>query len=179
MKGRLGPPGGTYLREGAAVVLLVGGVAVWSCARGPSQAAYAKAVRDSRADETSGADEAAEAGDPPATRSDDTSPAARPAKVLVGRASYYADSLAGHPTASGEPYDPDAFTGANRDLPFGTRVRVVRVDDGRSVVVRINDRGPFGRKKRILDVSRAAAEKLGMIREGVIDVRVEVLKQQD
>ncbi|NMC69457.1 MAG: septal ring lytic transglycosylase RlpA family protein, partial [Myxococcales bacterium] len=90
--------------------------------------------------------------------------------------SYYSDTLAGNPTASGEPYDPAALTAAHRTLPFGTRVRVTRLDDERSVEVRINDRGPFGRRDRIIDLSRAAAERLGMIRAGVIRVRIEVLE---
>jgi rare lipoprotein A len=98
-------------------------------------------------------------------------------RTLEGRVSYYHDSLAGNPTASGEPYDPSAFTAANRTLPFGTIVRVVRRDTGATVVVRVNDRGPFGRRQRILDLSRAAAEKLDMIRAGVIDTRVEVLHE--
>lgn len=96
--------------------------------------------------------------------------------VQEGRASYYSDTLAGNPTASGEPYDPAALTAAHRTLPFGTRVRVTRLDDERSVEVRINDRGPFGRRDRIIDLSRAAAERLGMIRAGVIRVRIEVLE---
>lgn len=101
----------------------------------------------------------------------------RPAlRTLEGPASYYHDSLAGNSTASGEPYDPHAFTAANRELPFGTVLRVVRVDTGAAVIVRVNDRGPFGRRGRIVDLSRAAAEELDMIRRGVVSVRVEVLE---
>ena len=100
-------------------------------------------------------------------------------RVLRGRASYYSDALAGRSTASGEPYDPTKLTAASRDLPFGTRVRVTRVDgDGNelaSVVVRINDRGPHRDRRRILDLSRAAAERLDMIRAGVVQIRAEVL----
>ena len=95
----------------------------------------------------------------------------------AGRASYYSDRLAGRSTASGEPYDPERLTAASRELPFDTRVRVTRVDTGASVVVRVNDRGPFGDRRRIIDLSRAAAERLDMIREGVVDVRVEVLEE--
>lgn len=102
----------------------------------------------------------------------------RPAlDVVRGRASYYSDRLAGNRTASGDIYDPRALTAASRDLPFGTILRVVREDTGATVVVRINDRGPFGNRSRILDVSRAAAEALGMIRAGVVDVRAEVLER--
>lgn len=100
-----------------------------------------------------------------------------PIAVLRGRASYYSDRLAGNRTASGDVYDPRALTAASRDLPFGTIVRVVRVDTGASIVVRINDRGPFGDRRRILDLSRTAAEALDMMRAGVIDVRAEILER--
>lgn len=103
-------------------------------------------------------------------------PSDAPARGDSGLASYYANRFAGKRTASGERYDPRALTAANRNLPFGTKVRVTREDNGKSVVVRINDRGPFGKKKRIIDVSRAAAEKLDMIRAGVVRVRLEVLE---
>jgi rare lipoprotein A len=92
-----------------------------------------------------------------------------------GLASYYADSLAGNATASGEPYDPRALTAAHRTLPLGTFVEVTR-EDGRRVVVRINDRGPFGHKKRILDLSRRAAEELGIVRAGVARVTLRVVE---
>lgn len=98
-------------------------------------------------------------------------------RTLMGAASYYSDALSGRPTASGEPYDPRGFTAANRDFAFGTMLRVVRVDTGASVIVRVNDRGPFGRRRRIVDLSRAAAEHLDMIRRGVVNVRVEVLEE--
>ncbi len=94
---------------------------------------------------------------------------------LRGRASYYSDRLAGRSTASGEPYDPHKLTAASRDLPLGTRVRVTRRDTGAQVVVRVNDRGPFGDRRRILDLSRAAAERLGMIRRGVVPITAEIL----
>jgi len=98
-------------------------------------------------------------------------------KVLHGQATYYGDSLAGNKTASGEIYDPRAFTAAHRTLPFGSVVRVVRTDRKTHdfVYVRITDRGPFGGRRRIIDLSRAAAERLDMIRDGVVDVRVEVV----
>ena len=95
--------------------------------------------------------------------------------VLEGKVSYYHDSLSGNHTANGEVYDPKKLTAAHRKLPFGTRVRITRLDNGRSVTVRVNDRGPFGRRKRIFDLSRAAAEKLDMIHAGVVEVRAEVL----
>ena len=101
---------------------------------------------------------------------------APPVQTLSGQASYYADSLAGNPTATGEPYDPQAYTCASRTLPFDTIVRVVRTDDEtQRVIVRVNDRGPFGDASRLLDLSRAAAERLGTTHRGVAEVRVEVL----
>lgn len=105
--------------------------------------------------------------------------ASEPVRELEGRASYYSDSLAGNTTASGDTYDPDELTAASRTLPFDTKVRVVRRDTGASVTVRINDRGPFGRERRILDLSRAAAEELEMIEEGVVPIRAEVLRLGD
>jgi rare lipoprotein A len=95
--------------------------------------------------------------------------------TLQGEASYYGDGLAGHATASGEPYEPRAYTAAHRKLPLGTVLRVTRSDGGAVVYVRVNDRGPYGSKRRILDLSRAAAERLGMLRAGVLEVRADVV----
>jgi rare lipoprotein A len=91
-------------------------------------------------------------------------------------ASWYGKELAGHKTASGERFDPGKLTAAHRTLPFGTQVRVTRVKTGRSVVVRINDRGPFS-KKRIIDLSEAAARAIGMIEAGVTKVQLEVVRE--
>jgi rare lipoprotein A len=99
-----------------------------------------------------------------------------PVVVLEGEATYYSDSLAGNHTANGEIYDPGRLTAASRDLPFGSIVRVTRRDTGASVVVRVNDRGPFGNERRILDLSRTAAEQLNLIQRGVAPVRAEVLE---
>lgn len=93
--------------------------------------------------------------------------------VQTGLASYYGETFRGRPTASGEIFDPDAMTAAHRTLAFGTEVTVTRLDNGRSVTVRINDRGPFV-EGRIIDLSEAAARKLDMIAAGVVKVRVEV-----
>jgi len=97
----------------------------------------------------------------------------RAVRVLSGRVSYYADWFAGRRTANGETYDPRRLTAASRTLPFGTIVRVVR--EGRTVVVRVNDRGPFRDHSRLLDLSRAAAERLGIVQRGVARVRLEIL----
>ncbi|WP_448679366.1 septal ring lytic transglycosylase RlpA family protein [Pseudomonas nicosulfuronedens] len=91
-----------------------------------------------------------------------------------GTASYYGKAHHGKRTASGERFNQNALTAAHRTLPFGTRVKVTNLDNGRSVVVRINDRGPFGRG-RIIDVSKAAAEQLNMLRSGTAPVRLEGL----
>ena len=117
------------------------------------------------------------AGAASASASSDAWAHAETLETIEGRVSFYADSLAGHRTANGERYDPTALTCASRDLPFGSMIRVVRTDTGASVVVRVNDRGPWGRRTRILDLSRAAAEALDMIRDGVVEVRAEVVRR--
>ena len=92
----------------------------------------------------------------------------------VGLASFYADKYHGRTTASGEVFDTRELTAAHRTLPFGTRVKITLVDHDRTVVVRINDRGPFV-PGRVIDVSRAAAEELEMTRAGVVKVGLEIL----
>lgn len=89
-------------------------------------------------------------------------------------ASWYGNPFHGRATASGETYDMEAMTAAHPTLPFGTRVRVENLDNGRSATVTINDRGPFV-KDRILDVSRKAARELGMLGPGTARVRITVL----
>jgi rare lipoprotein A len=91
-----------------------------------------------------------------------------------GRASWYGPGFAGRRTANGEIYDPSQLTAAHKTLPFGTFVRVTNPSSGQSVVVRINDRGPF-KPGRVLDVSRAAAEQIGMIGPGTLVVRLELI----
>ena len=91
-----------------------------------------------------------------------------------GWCSYYGREFFHHRTASGERLDPNQLTAAHRTLPFGTRVRVTNLDNGRRVVVRINDRGPF-KKGRVLDVTPAAARKLGFADAGLAHVRLDVL----
>jgi rare lipoprotein A len=100
--------------------------------------------------------------------------AVTPAKAEKGLASWYGAPYHGRASASGEIYNQDQLTAAHRTLPFGTVVRVRRLDKNRSVIVRINDRGPFV-ASRVIDVSRAAAERLGMMLQGVAPVAVEVL----
>jgi peptidoglycan lytic transglycosylase len=95
-----------------------------------------------------------------------------PKGAAVGLASYYTE---GSRTANGEKLVPSELTAAHPTLPFGTRLRVTRLDTGRSVIVRVNDRGPFV-KGRIVDVSRAAAEQLGLTERGVAKVKVDVVQ---
>lgn len=97
-----------------------------------------------------------------------------PALQHEGIASWYGPGFAGRLTANGEIFDPNELTAAHRTLPFGTRVRVVNLANGQSVVVRINDRGPF-KPGRIIDLSRAAAERIGLVRSGTGQVRIELV----
>ena len=98
-----------------------------------------------------------------------------PSSTQTGRASWYGQAHHGRKTASGEIYDMTQLTAAHRTLPLGTRVRVTNVGNGRSVVVRINDRGPFI-DGRIIDLSQAAAREIGAIGAGVVSVQLEVLE---
>jgi rare lipoprotein A len=93
----------------------------------------------------------------------------------VGIATWYGSQFAGKKTANGERFDPGAMTAAHRRLPFGTWVEVRRPDTGRSVRVRINDRGPWGDARRVIDLSRAAARELGILGEGMVHVELRVV----
>jgi len=104
--------------------------------------------------------------------------AAATAQVQTGKASFYADKFDGHPTASGEKYKHHKMTGAHKTLPFGTRVRVTNMANNASVEVVINDRGPYV-DGRIIDVSKAAAEKLGFFNQGLAEVTLEVIDPGD
>ena len=102
------------------------------------------------------------------------SPAGLPRGSETGIASYYASAYHGHRTASGETYDERTLTAAHRTLPFGTRLKVTNLRNGRSVVVRVVDRGPFVRG-RIVDVSKRAARELAFLGAGLTRVRIEVV----
>ena len=91
-----------------------------------------------------------------------------------GRASWYGPGFHGRTTANGERFNQNAMTAAHRSLPFGTRVKVTNLNNGRSVIVRINDRGPFA-KGRVIDLSKAAAGVIGMLNSGTAPVRLQVL----
>jgi rare lipoprotein A len=100
-----------------------------------------------------------------------------PSFSQVGVASYYAAKFENHKTADGERFKSDGFTAAHRTLPLGTMVRVTNLENLRSVIVRVNDRGPFARK-RIIDLSPAAARALGIRNQGLMRVRVEVVSEE-
>jgi rare lipoprotein A len=92
-----------------------------------------------------------------------------------GEASYYGAEFAGSRTASGERFNPTALTAAHRTLPLGTKLRVTNKANGKSVIVRVNDRGPF-LKHRVIDVSLAAAREIAMVRAGKAQVSLEIVR---
>ena len=122
------------------------------------------------------APEAATAAPAPAFRTRAATAAAPESDLLrqEGAASWYGEWHQGKETASGEPFDKDALTAAHPTLPFGARVRIVNLENERSVEVTINDRGPYV-DERVIDLSEAAARRLGFKKDGVARVRVEEL----
>ena len=108
-------------------------------------------------------------------RASSTAPAAHePEWTQKGRVSWYGPGFHGRRTANGEVFDTNELTMAHRTLPFGTEVRVTNLANGRSVVLRVNDRGPYVRG-RIADLSHAAATRLGFVDDGVTRARIEVI----
>lgn len=103
-------------------------------------------------------------------------PVGEDAFVQAGEASWYGPGFHGRPTASGVRFNQNALTAAHRALPLGTIVRVTNLDTGRSVRVEINDRGPYI-EGRIIDLSRRAAEALGMVEQGIAPVQLEVARE--
>lgn len=95
------------------------------------------------------------------------------AQIQTGKASFYADKFEGSRTASGEKYKGSKMTAAHRTLPFGTKIKVTNLANNETVVLEVNDRGPFV-EGRVLDVSKAAAEKLGFFNQGIADVKIEI-----
>lgn len=96
-------------------------------------------------------------------------------QVLRGIASYYADKFNGRLTANGETFDMYALTAAHKTLPFGAKLRVRNIANNRTVIVRVNDRGPYV-GDRIIDLSKGAAQELDMIRMGTAEVEITVLE---
>ena len=101
--------------------------------------------------------------------------APRKGRSQVGMASWYGKKFHGRPTSSGEIFDMYKLTAAHKELPLGTRVRVTNLKNRKSVIVKVNDRGPFV-KGRIIDLSYGAAKKIGMVEDGVTRVRVEIVR---
>ena len=97
-------------------------------------------------------------------------------KEETGNAVFYSDKLVGRPLTSGEKYDKNALTAAHRTLPLGTLVKVTNLKNSKSVVVRINDRGPHGSKADIIDLSGRAAQEIDIIKEGRGKVKIEVVE---
>lgn len=96
-------------------------------------------------------------------------------RIAYGKASWYSKKLHGHKTANGERYNMYEYTAAHKQLPFNSLVKVTDIETGKSEVVRINDRGPY-HGDRLIDVSYAAAKTLGLVRQGIGDVRLEILE---
>jgi rare lipoprotein A len=105
-------------------------------------------------------------------------PAAAPAFVEYGLASWYGPGFQHHRTAAGERFNTNRLTAAHRTLPLNSVVKVTNLDNGRSVTVRINDRGPYFRG-RIIDLSAAAARALGMKQNGLAQVRIELANEAE
>ena len=99
-------------------------------------------------------------------------------KISTGVVSWYGDKFHGRKTASGEKYDKHELTAAHKSLPFGTKVKVTNIRNGKSVVVEINDRGPYA-KSRVLDLSQAAFSEIGHTNTGVMQVEYEIMKSED
>ena len=105
-------------------------------------------------------------------------PASKLIEVVQGAASWYGPGFYGRTTANGERFRKGTLTAAHRTLPFGTKVRVTNLSNGRSVVVRINDRGPF-KYHRVIDLAHGAASKLRMMQAGEVPVKLEILAKDD
>lgn len=103
--------------------------------------------------------------------------AAKPAYREIGKASWYGPGFHGNKTANGEIFNQNKLTAAHRSLPLGTKAEVTNLENGKKVEVKINDRGPYV-KNRTIDLSRAAAKKLGMQEDGIARVKIEVGRDQ-
>ena len=104
-------------------------------------------------------------------------PAGASSTPMKGICVYYSDKFQGHAAASGEKYDKEALTAAHKKLPFGTMVKVTNLRNNKSVVVRVNDRGPYGGSKaKIIEITSRAAKEIDMIQEGKAKVQIEVVE---
>ena len=107
---------------------------------------------------------------------EESTPPSKPAIIQVGTASWYGPGFHGQETASGEPFNQHALTAAHRTLPLGTKAKVTNLETGQTVDVTINDRGPYV-SGRHLDLSRAAARRIGLIKKGTAKVKIEVQRR--
>ena len=114
----------------------------------------------------------------PAESKTPRNPSGKVLLTLEGVASYYADEFHGKQTSNGEIYDMNDLTAAHRTFPFGTKVRITNLENQKTVVVRVNDRGPF-HEGRIIDLSLGAAKELDLVKTGTARVRIEVLEWGD
>ena len=115
---------------------------------------------------------------PPSPAATETDVSSKLIQVVQGAASWYGPGFYGRTTANGERFRKGTLTAAHRTLPFGTKVRVTNLSNGRSVVVRINDRGPF-KYHRVIDLAHGAASQLRMMQEGEVPVKLEILAKDD
>ena len=115
---------------------------------------------------------------PPKPMATDSAIPSKLIEVVQGAASWYGPGFYGRTTANGERFRKGTLTAAHRTLPFGTKVRVTNLSNGRSVVVRINDRGPF-RYHRVIDLAHGAASQLKMMEAGEVTVKLEILSKGD
>ena len=139
-----------------------------------------KAIQES--EEITGIQEAVPVRPPPAPPprpiATDSAMPSKLIEVVQGAASWYGPGFYGRTTANGERFRKGTLTAAHRTLPFGTKVRVTNLSNGRSVVVRINDRGPF-RYHRVIDLAHGAASQLKMMQAGEVPVKLEILSEGD
>ena len=166
-----------------ALVLLLSGSAMLPGFADPSRAASLSTASSSsdpelaiREAEGTGLEESAPGPVLPLPIAPEPNAVPRVLAVKTGQASWYGPGFYGGRTASGERLTRGTLTAAHRNLPFGTKVRVTNLWNGRSAVVRINDRGPF-HGNRVIDLSHGAADALGLISSGVAQVRLEVLEK--
>ncbi len=154
-----------------AAALTLGG-ALWQQDQTPDVVKLGKGVASVDAQPIAALDPVATV--PSDTTAPDPTPSASESPIGSGEASYYGNELTGNRTASGEIFDPSRLTAAHRTLPLGSEVRVTNPNNGRSVVVTINDRGPF-HGNRVIDLSTAAASAIGLIRSGTGRVSLALL----
>jgi rare lipoprotein A len=164
-----------WLRIALGVALVALAILIWSLARAPDP--RTKVMLGSGVAGVDGSIPAAEVKTPTPTplASATQRTIEQVARTLgTGEASFYGPGFEGNLTANGERFDPARMTAAHRTLPMGSRVRVTDTRSGRSVIVRINDRGPY-HGRRVIDLSQAAAQKLGMLNRGTARVRLSLL----